>query len=241
MNEPLNENYELLLCTPDGRWVNYSGEEIIGQYTPAEWRDALAWTLGLLGEYVSFDDELDDQEQIKLHKVRKMLLSPRVIPTERPAPMAHTERELRRVWCLNVAGVKAYMDDGELQDNTVHPTIDFLRDSVDVIKSKIAERFRNAELATVPAPSEANDGWGDGGCKWYDNGKQEFIKWANHVSGSGLHTLPDIKRALEFNGAPLYIRKYFESQWVFHWFPDEIKAALDAADIFPSPAHVVPE
>lgn len=52
-------------------------------------------------------------------------------------------RELRRIYCLNVAGARAYMDDGEAQDGTERPHIDFLRDSLGEIQAKLAERLAN--------------------------------------------------------------------------------------------------
>lgn len=36
-----------------------------------------------------------------------------------------------------------YSDDGELQDNNVNPCIDFKRDSVDEIKTKMQQRIMN--------------------------------------------------------------------------------------------------
>ena len=42
------------------------------------------------------------------------------------------------------SGVGLYTDDGELQDGSKHPTIDFKRDSVEEIQRKIEERGRKA-------------------------------------------------------------------------------------------------
>lgn len=48
--------------------------------------------------------------------------------------------ELRRMLCLAHAGAQAYMDDGEAQDSSVMPTIDYLCDSLDEIKAKRTQR-----------------------------------------------------------------------------------------------------
>lgn len=56
---------------------------------------------------------------------------------------AHLEAEaiaLRVLLARSYAGPALYSDDGELQDNSNHPFIDFRRDSVDTIKSKLLER-----------------------------------------------------------------------------------------------------
>lgn len=49
-------------------------------------------------------------------------------------------KELRRLLARAIAGSRLYADGGELQDNSVHPTIDFQRDSVAEIECKLAER-----------------------------------------------------------------------------------------------------
>ena len=41
------------------------------------------------------------------------------------------------------SGSNLYSDDGELQDNSKHPHIDFKRDSVGEIKRKMRERFNH--------------------------------------------------------------------------------------------------
>lgn len=47
---------------------------------------------------------------------------------------------LRRMLACRVAGASLYVDDGELQDNTVLPFIDFRRDSVEEIERKLIDR-----------------------------------------------------------------------------------------------------
>jgi hypothetical protein len=48
---------------------------------------------------------------------------------------------LRRLLAIRVTGVsKLYVDDGELQDNSELPAIDFKRDSADLIQQKLVER-----------------------------------------------------------------------------------------------------
>lgn len=63
----------------------------------------------------------------------------RALLTAMPAIPAE-EARLRRMLCSAQAGPKAYMDDGEAQDNRAHPSIDYLRDSVDEIERKLRER-----------------------------------------------------------------------------------------------------
>ena len=49
-------------------------------------------------------------------------------------------RALRRLLAVRVAGASLYADDGELQDNTQHPCIDFFRDTPADIQRKLQER-----------------------------------------------------------------------------------------------------
>lgn len=58
------------------------------------------------------------------------------------------EYSLRLMLCMAYAGANAYMDDGELQDNSRTPFIDFLRDPPNVIQRKIIER--NLKAAAPP-------------------------------------------------------------------------------------------
>ena len=62
------------------------------------------------------------------------------------------ERELRKMLCVAYVGVAAYMDDGEAQDNTVMPYIDFLRDAPATIRSKMRSRAWKTD-ATHPVRS----------------------------------------------------------------------------------------
>lgn len=83
--------------------------------------------------------------------------------THSPAPGAamaasdelpRAEQVLRRLLAYRIAGALLYADDGELQDNTARPWIDFRRDSVDAIEEKLGERTR-ALAASVPAQVSA--------------------------------------------------------------------------------------
>ncbi len=51
-----------------------------------------------------------------------------------------TERELRRMLCQAIGGVTAYMDDGEAQDNSMQPCIDFMRMTPAEIQSLLVQR-----------------------------------------------------------------------------------------------------
>lgn len=54
--------------------------------------------------------------------------------------MSEDETALRIILAYRVAGTKLYTDDGELQDNTVAPFIDFKRDTPAEIMTKLATR-----------------------------------------------------------------------------------------------------
>ena len=69
------------------------------------------------------------------------------------AQPSDAERRLRRLLCIVKHGRSAYMDDGEAQDSSAHPSIDYLRDSLDEIEAKW--RLRASATLTAPEPSEA--------------------------------------------------------------------------------------
>lgn len=57
-------------------------------------------------------------------------------------PKARYEKILRKLLAVRVAGAFGYYDDGELQDSTTAPFIDFLRDSPEEIERKLIERSK---------------------------------------------------------------------------------------------------
>jgi hypothetical protein len=57
--------------------------------------------------------------------------------------MELNERLLRALLAQQVAGVRLYTDDGELQDASAQPFIDFLRDPPEQIQTKLIERAMN--------------------------------------------------------------------------------------------------
>lgn len=57
--------------------------------------------------------------------------------------MPDTELKLRRLLAFSYGGPALYADDGELQDGSELPAIDFLRDSPDTIRHKMQERGIN--------------------------------------------------------------------------------------------------
>lgn len=63
-----------------------------------------------------------------------------VIEDPDTALLRSENRELRAFLMRTVGGILPYTDDGELQDNSQHPSIDFLRDSVAQITAKLARR-----------------------------------------------------------------------------------------------------
>jgi len=55
--------------------------------------------------------------------------------------MAEEEKAWRQGWAFAYSGIAhLYSDDGELQDNYHHPTIDWMRDSAVTISEKIRAR-----------------------------------------------------------------------------------------------------
>lgn len=71
------------------------------------------------------------------HKVGFTLGVERMRAAKTPAA---EERAIRELLCIAYAGALAYMDDGEAQDNSVNPGIDFIRDSAAEINRKMRER-----------------------------------------------------------------------------------------------------
>lgn len=61
-------------------------------------------------------------------------------PTPTKPDVPPVEYALRVLLAHQVAGMKVYVDDGELQDSTYYPSIDFLRDSPATIQQKLHER-----------------------------------------------------------------------------------------------------
>lgn len=59
---------------------------------------------------------------------------------EKIAGMPRTEYLLRRLLAHRLAGVRGYFDDGELQDSSRAPAIDYLRDHPKDIELKLIER-----------------------------------------------------------------------------------------------------
>ena len=60
--------------------------------------------------------------------------------------LAENEK-LRAMLAYAFCGEQLYDDDGELQDNRVHPFIDFRRDLADEIEDKMRQRLRRVAAA----------------------------------------------------------------------------------------------
>ena len=75
-------------------------------------------------------------------KIAEMVRAELAKPDARPAPAEPqmAERGLRELLAYRFSGALLYHDDGELQDNSARPFIDFLRDSAETIKQKLMER-----------------------------------------------------------------------------------------------------
>ena len=68
-----------------------------------------------------------------------------------------TERQIRRMFCVTYASTSSpYMDDGEAQDNSMRPYIDFLRDSPEEIQSKMTERAIAKHKAQQEQPASVD-------------------------------------------------------------------------------------
>lgn len=63
-------------------------------------------------------------------------------PPETVDELAAENALLRELLAYRVAGWRLYRDDGELQDNSSYPFIDFKRDPAVLIESKLRERIR---------------------------------------------------------------------------------------------------
>ena len=74
-------------------------------------------------------------------------------PAAEPSEASANERRLRRLLCAARHRHSAYMDDGEASDCSVHPSIDYLRDSLDEIEAK----WRMRASATPAAPTEPGE------------------------------------------------------------------------------------
>ena len=114
--------------------------------------------------------------------------------TPQPAPIAAQAEsaELRHILAVQVAGATLYMDDGELQDSSEQPTIDFKRDTPGAIQRKLTDRgLRRLARPTkaervhalvndgpFPGMSEAFDAHMGAAC-WVDHAyRQDAATWA---------------------------------------------------------------
>jgi hypothetical protein len=80
-----------------------------------------------------------------------------IAAAEQPRP----EQVLRRLLAYRCAGPLLYADEGELLDNSARPWIDFKRDSVDAIETKLGERARAEGAAPTAAQTAGlSDGYG---------------------------------------------------------------------------------
>lgn len=59
-------------------------------------------------------------------------------------------QQLRWMLC-NAFCLQPYLDDGEMQDNSKMPHIDFKRDTIEEIKSKMVERLLEQEITSKKA------------------------------------------------------------------------------------------
>lgn len=84
-------------------------------------------------------DYTDDSGLIRDYTVQWLEANPGKIPES----LTQENLRLRRMLALAFSGANLYTDDGELQDNTVIPSIDFKRDSAKLIAAKITQRNMN--------------------------------------------------------------------------------------------------
>jgi hypothetical protein len=115
-------------------------------------------------------EHADDVETIEgFHKQFAGSPSPQPAPDSKPT---RVEYLLRRLLAHRVAGVRGYYDDGELQDTTMHPFIDFLRDHPKGIELKLGERGR-AAAASQPSSIVATTGF----AQVIDGPKEPGLQW----------------------------------------------------------------
>lgn len=106
--------------------------QTMGEGTPGEWRAAA------------------EADAIDAWNRRSALYQP---DTEQAEAL-----ELRRMLCASYAGAKAYMDDGEASDCSTAPFIDFLRDGVQEIRSKMRARAATREMPPAQ-PTQEPEYW----------------------------------------------------------------------------------
>ena len=121
-------------------------------------RNGLAW---YRDRYPESTDGSDDEAAGDIDAAIDALRAELAKPDARPAPAEPqvAERGLRELLAGRIAGAMLYHDDGELQDNSAHPCIDFLRDSAETIKQKLMERaiagLENLTNPPTPTPQPA--------------------------------------------------------------------------------------
>ena len=89
----------------------------------------------LLGVITDWEEQktFDDVSAKTLNRVYKDVYS-----------LEQENKDLRRLLAIYTGGPYLYLDDGELQSNSVRPFIDFKRDTPELIKQKLFERRENA-------------------------------------------------------------------------------------------------
>lgn len=76
-----------------------------------------------------------------------------VVPASLAEEIARENRVLRRMLAVCYGGTSLYTDDGELQDNSQYPLIDFKRNSVEAIQEAMKKRVARAlaeESSSLP-------------------------------------------------------------------------------------------
>lgn len=135
-----------------------AAEQPQSEAQPVAWREHVeqrirSWrqrTMNRYGDRLAIDDYMSaDAIDDLVDYVCDEYAAP---PPSAPEPSAN-ERRLRRLLCIVKHGRSAYMDDGEAQDSSAHPSIDYLRDSLDEIEAKW--RQRASAPPPTPEPSEA--------------------------------------------------------------------------------------
>jgi hypothetical protein len=81
-------------------------------------------------------------EKVKVLQVDLMLsLRNNAFITTQSEKAREENQSLRRLLAFHYSGTKLYHDDGELQDNSAHPLIDFKRDTPHEIREKMFIRY----------------------------------------------------------------------------------------------------
>lgn len=147
-----------------------------------------------------------------------------------PSPSAGVEelkKEVMLRWLLarTYSGTNLYCDDGEMSDSSAHPAIDFLRDELEAIESKMHERTA-ALRSKQPAASE-----GDVACFRMIGPDGEVGGWVNRTKDN--YPLPILKTDWRWEFA--YTSKQAAGEAVDSTFAEWLASEMPAGTVIGDP------